>query len=544
MTSPPQLAVSSTGGNDSPVAIETLTSPEKPKVRGPHLARNTFFNLVGQLAPMFIAVVTIPIIVKGLGTDRFGILSIAWLILGYFGFLDLGLGRAATKFIAESLASGDHARLPSLVWTCAGLQAALGAFGGVILALTVPYVVTRFVSVQPGLMAETQRTILLLAMSLPFVLATNGFRAVLEAAQRFDLVNFLRIPATSSIYLLPAVGVYLGFNLPGIVILLIVARIIFCIAHMWCCFIAIPNLPLRPAWGGGVLMPMLRYGGWVTVANLINPFLLYLDRFMVGTFLSLSLLGFYTVPLEAVSRLLIVPVSLASTLFPVFSGIGLKGDVVRITNLYSRSFKYLLLILGPFAFLIAAFSHDILLLWMGAAFAAKTSFVLQILAFGILFNSFAHIPFGFLQSIGRPDLATKILLLEVPLYIPLAWFLVKHFGIQGAAAGWAIRVAIESVVFIAAVIRVCHLSVRQFLEHGLLQTLAATAILGGGLAGWSFLARELLWLRLSGAALLVAAFAWVVWAKVLDAPDRRQIFSILPTSIRTTRLAVALSESN
>ena len=43
---------------------------------------------------MMVALATIPALVRRLGTDRFGILTIGWAVLGYFSLFDLGLGRA------------------------------------------------------------------------------------------------------------------------------------------------------------------------------------------------------------------------------------------------------------------------------------------------------------------------------------------------------------------------------------------------------------------------------------------------------------------
>ena len=181
---------------------------------GNRLARNTAFNVFGQVVPMLAAIAAIPYIVRGLGSDRFGILAIAWLLLGYFGFLDLGLGRAATKFIAESLSRKEFDKLPELVWTCAGLQTLLGTAGGLLLAAAVPLCLGRLPSIPPALLLEARETTLLLAVSLPFILATNGFRAVLEATQRFYLVNLLRIPASVSVYFMPVIGLWFGFRLP------------------------------------------------------------------------------------------------------------------------------------------------------------------------------------------------------------------------------------------------------------------------------------------------------------------------------------------
>ncbi|MCI0403070.1 MAG: flippase, partial [Acidobacteria bacterium] len=53
-------------------------------------------------------VLCIPPIIAGLGAERFGLLALAWAVLGYFNIFDLGLGRATTKFVAESLGRGEH----------------------------------------------------------------------------------------------------------------------------------------------------------------------------------------------------------------------------------------------------------------------------------------------------------------------------------------------------------------------------------------------------------------------------------------------------
>jgi len=83
-------------------------------ISGKLLARNTLLNFIGQILPLIVGVVTIPFVIQGLGTERFGLLSLAWVVLGYFAIFDLGLGRATTKFVAEALGRGDEKK--SRLW--------------------------------------------------------------------------------------------------------------------------------------------------------------------------------------------------------------------------------------------------------------------------------------------------------------------------------------------------------------------------------------------------------------------------------------------
>ncbi len=514
--------------------------PNPAESRPGALGRNTVWNIAGQAVPLAVAIAAIPGVVRNLGPERFGILSIAWLVLGYFALLDFGLGRAATKFIAEGLARREFDRLPSLVCTSVGLQILMGAGAGLLLAGLTPVLAGKIFPVPAALEGEARRVFLLLAFSLPVVLATNGLRAVLEAAERFDLVNLLRVPASLSAYLLPALGAGFGASLPQIVLFMVMARVVVGAAHLGCCVRilrgwALPGLVtprllapnfLAKAWSGGMLKTLLGYGGWVTVSNLANPVLLYADRFFIASLLSLAWLGAYTVPFEAVTKLWIIPASLASSLFPTLSALAgartRAEDRSRVARLYAGSFKYLLLLLGPVVVLVVLFAGDILTLWMGASFARQTTTVLQILALGVLVNCFAHIPFSLLQSHGRPRLAAVVLLCELPLYLPTVWMLVRHWGIRGAAIGWTARVTIEAVIFTLVCSKVFSLHPHRG-GDGLARSLIAIAALSVALVAVKFALHPSLAAQLAAAIALTSLFCALVWQKILEPADRGQV---------------------
>jgi O-antigen/teichoic acid export membrane protein len=90
------------------------------------------------------------------------------------------------------------------------------------------------------------------------------------------------------------------------------------------------------------------------------------------------------------------------------------------------------------------FARDGLRLWLGASFAEHSTLSLQLLAVGILINSMGHIPSILVQSAGRPDLSAKLKLLEVPIYLAFTWWLILHYGINGAAFAWVLRALMDS----------------------------------------------------------------------------------------------------
>lgn len=314
----------------------------------------------------------------------------------------------------------------------------------------------------------------------------------------------------------------LGLELPAIVLLLVISRVIALGAHFFFC------LRLCPALGGGctfkrsLVRSLLGYGGWIALSATINPILVYFERFLIGALLSVAAVGFYTPPYMIASRLVIVPGSLSATLFPAFSASAGRGDGDWIRNALVRSLKYLLLIVGPAALMLIFFARPVLTLWVGAKFAGEGALVLQILAVGVVINSLAYVPCGLLQGIGRPDLTAKFYLLEVALYIGLAWLLVTKFGLPGAALAWAVRVSVDFLLLIVAACWVTRTSPRLLASRDILISVAGLAALAVGFSS--------LWIWSHGlladaffTVLLTAGFLLGAWRFVLDVEEKCQL---------------------
>ena len=103
------------------------------------LAKNVLLNLIGMLVPIVVGIVCIPFAVKGLGDDGFGILSIAWIVLGYLTMLDFGLAKATMKFVAERPDPWQDSDIPQLIWTAVTMAFTTGLAAAGIIILVTPH---------------------------------------------------------------------------------------------------------------------------------------------------------------------------------------------------------------------------------------------------------------------------------------------------------------------------------------------------------------------------------------------------------------------
>jgi len=220
---------------------ETAKNHNEHLTSGRLLARNTVWNLLGSGAPMVVAVFCIPILIRGLGKERFGVLALAWALIGYASLFDLGLGRALTQLVARKLGAGEEREVPTLVWTSLLLMLLLGLLGTATLIVLAPWLVHRALHVPGALQRETLQSFYLLGLSIPVVISTAGLRGLLEAHQRFGLINALRIPMGVFTFAGPLLILPFSRSLFPVVGILVAGRLIGWAAHLLVCFRVAPE---------------------------------------------------------------------------------------------------------------------------------------------------------------------------------------------------------------------------------------------------------------------------------------------------------------
>jgi O-antigen/teichoic acid export membrane protein len=417
------------------------------------LVRNTIWNLLGQLSPVAVALLTVPMLVRGLGVPRFGVLSLAWIVIGYFSFFDLGIGRALTKLVADRLGANEEHAIPPLAWTSLLLMTLLGVLGGLVMAAVSPLLVYRVLTIPAALQGETLRSFYLMAASIPLVTITSGLRGILEALQRFRILSLIRIPTTVFSFAGPLLVLPFSRSLVAVIAILIFGRLLGCLAHLIACFKAMPTLRSQFQLERSLTAPLVKFGGWMTVSNVLSPILIYIDRFFIGAILSVSMVAYYTAPFDTVTRLTYIPGAVAGVLFPAFA-FSLVQDPEHTQVLLSRGIKYLFLLMFPVILVTVTLSSEILRLWLGPVFAEKGTAVLRWLAAGVFVNCFAQIPFALIQSAGRPDITAELHLIELPIYLAGVWFCSKAMGIEGTAIAWTGRIILDAALIFFSLRRI------------------------------------------------------------------------------------------
>lgn len=475
------------------------------------LARNVLLNIVGRGATLVAAFIAVPLLIDGLGTARFGILALTWVVIGSASVFDLGLGLALTRLTSEMLGAGRERDVPALFWTALAGLLVFGTVVAVLVAGAAPLLVDHVLNVPAHLRDETVQAFFVLAAGLPFLMAGAGLRGYLEARQRADAVNAVVIPVAAITYFGPVLTLQLTDSLVPAVGTIAASRLLACVLFLVITLRVFPELRAQRVLHSRMLSPLLRTGGWYTLWNTLNTVMLTFDRFLVGALLTVTAVAYYATPLEVSTKLWIFVWALVGVLFPAFS-INLARNRGRAATLFSGGVRITFIVLFPVTLVFVAFAHQGLDLWVGADFADRSFRVLQWIVVGVLASSLSQVANTLVLS-ARPDFSAKLSLIELPLYIGLFIGLVDAYGIEGAAVAWMARIIVEALVLFGFVGRLLP-EARALIRRAI----PVAALAAAALALASQLDSVAVKAVLVAAAL--AGFAALAWLRILSREER------------------------
>lgn len=434
------------------------------------IARNTAYNSLGALLPVAVSLVTVPLYLQRIGAARYGVLAVAWVLLGYFGVFDFGLGRAMVQRIA-ALSSATAEDRANSFWTALVLNAALGSFGAILLWPVAHLVFLNTVDGTDPLRSELFAGLPWLALALPIATLTGPLSGALQGRQLFFAFNAVSVVGTVLFQCLPlAVATFWSPRLDIVLPASVLARGLTVVGLYIVCRYELLRVSAR--FDRAEARTLIGFGGWITVSAFAAPLMTTLDRVLIGAWQGPAAVSQYVVPFQLAERLTILPSAFSSALFP-----RLAGASEESRQRQSRvALAALAQLMTPAAAAGVLALPTFLSLWINPDFAARSALTGQILVIGWWASSLTRVPLAHLQAQGRPDLVAKCQLGELVPYLGLLWGALTYFGFEGAALAFGIRTLVEFVLLAWLARPLGQALLTILLRLGLLVATAAYAI--------------------------------------------------------------------
>jgi len=447
------------------------------------LGRNLVYSALSQVWSLAVVFITVPIVVRALGTQAYGIYVLATLLLGYTAFLDLGLTPSVVRSIAARHIEGDVPALQGLIGTALTLLLGLGLVGGAIIALLTPNLSHHWLHIPARLQADAQFVLYLAAAGFVLNMCLTVFGAVPQGLQRLDLFALRSLALTTVTGVAQITVVVLGGGLRWLAAVTVLINVLSLAVFVLVAKRLIPGLSLLPQFNRWAARELLSFGALRFVNQLAGQVVFQLDRLIVAAFLTIAAVTFYSVPLSIAQRFVIVQAIFATAFFPAATELHALADRRRLQAAYLTSMKLVLVMVVPMVILVAGFSHPLLDGWLGPSFADASAGILAVLA----------IAYGLAQVMGVPTLAADatghvhwsagFAIVSAVINLTLTIVLVPRVGAIGAAYALLINAATQGLVFVYVVQRrFVRVSLRTMLERAAIRPITAGLVLLGYVA--------------------------------------------------------------
>jgi O-antigen/teichoic acid export membrane protein len=417
---------------DAPVAQQVGFDGDQ-RIR---LMRDGIINFSGVAFPGLIGLLLVPIMLRALGAETYGVWIAALSLIGILEVLGLGLDWSITREVAAAAGAGDRTQLAPFVTTVAILYAAAGVIGGLIVA-TVGIPLSHAL----GMGRATHQVALTVFFIQGFTCVGNHFTkfttAVLEGMRRFSVCNALSIAAS----VLRAAGIIvlllLGGRLVSIAVWWAFVALLMAVVGLFVILRLEPQLRSRRFLAWKDIRGHLQFG----LVSQVNTGFVKMAWESAPVVAGMMMGSAAIVPLYVGQRfpfaLSLVHDRAAGVLYPAASEVA-QSQPSRSRELLEAGLRYVLLVALPCSLVLWLIAPNFLHAWLGTVPPGSVA-IMRITTAAVLVDGLGLASIQILWARGLIYRLSAIFALMAFVSIGFTVALLNRIGIVGAA--WAFLLA-------------------------------------------------------------------------------------------------------
>jgi O-antigen/teichoic acid export membrane protein len=403
------------------------------------IKRNIVANMIGRAWGVVSVYLFVPLYLKFLGAEAYGLVGFFATLLGVLAFADMGLTATLNREMARLSARKDSAgEQADLLRTYETAYAWISLLLAGLIWLLAPLIADYWLQSNALDPREIAFVIRIMGLSIALQLPANLYIGGLMGLQRQVLTNSLQMGwglargagAVLVLWLVsPTAVAFFWWQL--------LANVAYCLAARTALRRAVSHGVERPRFKWLVFQNTWRYALGMAGMAFLSTILMQTDKLAVSKMLPLESFGYYmlAVALAGAPRMLASPIGAA--VFPRLTALVEAGDRSGLVRLYYRTTALLVVAIIPAGLTLAMFSGDFLFAWTGNLSAARqVGLAAALLIVGEVMQAITVPPYHLALAHGDVRLNLQVCVAAVVVITPLLIFLIAQYGVVGAGVSW------------------------------------------------------------------------------------------------------------
>jgi len=403
------------------------------------LKLNIIANYLGQGWQALMGFIFIPLYIKYLGVEAYGLIGVFAILQAWLVLLDLGMTPTLSREMARFTGGAHTAQsIRDLIRSIEIVAITIGLIIAFAIWLGSDWLSVNWLKAQklPTNVIARAFTIMGIVTALRFI--ENIYRSSIMGLQRQVLLNIvLGFMATARG--LGAVGV-LALISPTIEAFFIWQGIISIITvglFALTLYRLLPQAERPPHFSFGALKGIKDFAGGMMAITFLALLLTQVDKILLSRLLTLETFGFYSLAATVANALNVVPGPITAAFYPRFTELVARGDESTLISIYHKGAQLVSVFMGTAAIMLIFFGHMAILLWTrNPELTQRVTSLVAVLSLGMLLNGLMWIPYQMQLAYGWTSLTIKVNVISVAIIVSAILLLVPKYGAIAAAWIW------------------------------------------------------------------------------------------------------------
>jgi len=406
------------------------------------IKRNIIANYLGQFYVALIGLLLVPVYVKYMGAEAYGLVGFFAMLQALFFLLDMGLTPTMARETARFQGgASDAISLRRLVRTLEGFFLVIGLVGAVAIILSSDMIATQWLKANelPGY--EIKNSLVLMALIIALRWMGGLYRSAITGFERLVWLNVVNIIiATFRFVIIVPILIYVDSTPTVFFAYQLIITVVEFIIFFMKTYKLLPSVDvLSVNWSWAPLQKSLKFSLTVALAGIVWVGVTQTDKLILSGMISLADYGYYMLAVLLASGLMIVSKPISGAILPRMTKLNAECNYTGLFHLYRNATQGVAIVSIPIALVLSIFAEQVLFAWSGnAQIAHKAAPVLFLYALGNCIMVFSAFPYYIQYAKGDLKLYLIANMLLGMFFIPLIYYSVEKFGMVGAGYAWII----------------------------------------------------------------------------------------------------------
>ncbi len=403
------------------------------------IKKNILANLAGKTWSGLVWLVFLPIYLKFMRVEAYGLVGFYLALTAVLVVLDLGFGPTINRELARlSLQDGKRGEMRDVLRTLEFAYWTIALVTGAVLVAVSPLIADYWLKPETLAPEAVRKTMLLIVLTIAFQLPSALYTGGLSGLQHQVLLNVV----SAAIMTLRALGAVLVLWLVSPTAQAffewqLLMGILQTAALSFCLWRKLPQPGHRARFDPQLLKGLWRFSSGAWGIGLFGTLLVQMDKIILSAVLSLAAFGYYSVAAMVSSSLYYLIAPITWSVFPRFAQLGGLQAGDELARTYHKSCQLAAVATLPAAVLVVLFPSEILGLWTrDAQVAQEGRIVLSLLMAGTALHALVQLPYYLQIASGLVKLGFYTNLVSAVIALPCMYFFASRYGAPGAAAVW------------------------------------------------------------------------------------------------------------